>query len=42
MLPAASGAYSYGGGFPTNTYNATNYWVDVIFDNGASTFNLTQ
>jgi hypothetical protein len=28
-----NGVYSYGGapGFPTNTYNATNYWVDVVF-----------
>ena len=28
-----NGVYVYGaGGFPTNTYNATNYWVDVVFD----------
>src|SRR5262249_37174487 len=28
-----NGVYRYitGGGFPTNSYNATNYWVDVIF-----------
>jgi hypothetical protein len=27
-----NGLYSYGGsGFPTNSYNATNYWVDVVF-----------
>ena len=25
-------AYSAGSAFPTNTYNATNYWVDVIFN----------
>ena len=28
-----NGVYVYGGsGFPTNTFNATNYWVDVVFD----------
>jgi methionine-rich copper-binding protein CopC len=26
-----NGVYLYGGGFPTNTYNATNYWVDLLF-----------
>ena len=28
------GLYAYGTGalFPTNTYNATNYWVDVVFE----------
>ncbi len=24
-------AYGTGSSFPTNTFNATNYWVDVIF-----------
>ena len=30
---AANGAYTYGSApaFPTNSYNATNYWVDVVF-----------
>jgi hypothetical protein len=29
---ALNGVYSYGGGgFPTSSFNATNYWVDVIF-----------
>jgi hypothetical protein len=23
--------YGTGGGFPTQTYSATNYWVDVVF-----------
>lgn len=23
--------YTTGGGFPTNSYNATNYFVDVVF-----------
>ena len=28
-----NGVYQYGaGGFPTDTFNATNYWVDVVFD----------
>jgi Domain of unknown function (DUF4082)/Bacterial Ig-like domain len=28
-----NGVYVYGAGsFPTQTYNATNYWVDVVFD----------
>jgi hypothetical protein len=29
----ANGLYQYSGGstFPTQSYNATNYWVDVIF-----------
>ena len=27
-----NGVYAYGsGGFPTDTYHATNYWVDVVF-----------
>jgi hypothetical protein len=26
------GVYLYGaGGFPTNSFQATNYWVDVLF-----------
>jgi hypothetical protein len=31
---SGDGVYMYGGGlnFPTNTYNATNYWVDVLFN----------
>ena len=30
---SANGVYMYGSGstFPTNSYNATNYWVDVLF-----------
>jgi hypothetical protein len=30
---AGNGVYGYGGvaAFPSNTYNASNYWVDVIF-----------
>ena len=33
-LSTINGLYSYGAGsvFPTNTYKATNYWVDVVFD----------
>jgi hypothetical protein len=34
-----NGVYTAGGGFPTNTYNASNYWVDVVFttDTGPDT-----
>ena len=29
---SGNGVYRYGaGGFPTQTYNASNYWVDVVF-----------
>ncbi|OLR91182.1 hypothetical protein BJP25_29965 [Actinokineospora bangkokensis] len=33
-----NGLYRYGagGGFPTGTYNATNYWVDVLWTAGAN------
>ena len=27
----ANGVYKYGGGFPTDTYHSTNYWIDVLF-----------
>ena len=29
----ANGVYAYGSGalFPTNTYNSSNYWVDVVY-----------
>ncbi len=32
--PAAGGqgVYRYGGGFPSSTFNANNYWVDVVVD----------
>ena len=32
-VSGGNGVYAYGGApvFPTNTYNATNYWVDVVF-----------
>ena len=32
-VSGGNGAYLYGGSpaFPTDTYNATNYWVDVVF-----------
>ena len=40
-----NGVYRYGieGGFPTQSFNKTNYWVDVLFETGNSsvtTFNL--
>jgi hypothetical protein len=32
-VPAAgNGRYRYGGGFPTSTWQATNYFVDVVFN----------
>ena len=33
-----NGLYRYGsgGGFPANTYQSTNYWVDVVFSAGAA------
>jgi hypothetical protein len=34
---AGNGVYSYGASaFPANTYNATNYWVDVVFSEAAA------
>ncbi len=29
-----NGAYFYGEGYPTNGYQASNYWVDVDYSNG--------
>jgi hypothetical protein len=32
-VSGGNGMYLYGaGGFPTSTYNASNYWVDVVFN----------
>ncbi|GHO45994.1 DUF4082 domain-containing protein [Ktedonospora formicarum] len=36
-LTATQGLYKYGGGFPTKTYLASNYWVDVLFIPQSST-----
>jgi hypothetical protein len=34
---AGNGVYSYGASaFPANPYNATNYWVDVVFSEAAT------
>jgi len=30
-LDGPNGVYRYGGGFPTDTWQSTNYWVDVVF-----------
>jgi hypothetical protein len=41
----SNGVYRYGsgGGFPTNTYQASNYWVDVVYATSATlTLNLTS
>ncbi len=36
-VPANGGVYRYGtGGFPTQTFQASNYWVDVLFVPAAS------
>src|SRR5262249_55144337 len=34
---ASGGVYAYGGGniFPTGTFNASNYWVDVVYSQTA-------
>jgi hypothetical protein len=34
-VDGGNGVYLYGGGFPTNTYNAGNYWVDIAFQEGS-------
>ncbi len=34
--PVNAGVYKYGGGFPTDTYQGSNYWVDVIFTPNAT------
>ena len=37
-----NGVYKYGAsGFPTSSYNAANYWVDVVFDITPGGVNLT-
>ena len=41
ITPGGNGVYKYGEpGFPSNSYNATNYWVDVVFTPATYTFNL--
>jgi methionine-rich copper-binding protein CopC len=37
-VDGGNGVYMYGAGstFPTNTYNANNYWVDVLWQQGAN------
>lgn len=37
-VDGGNGVYSYGSAttFPTNTYNANNYWVDVLYQQGAN------
>ena len=43
-VDGANGVYLYGPvpAFPSLSYNATNYWVDVVFTNGALTPTLTS
>ncbi|MBV9444627.1 MAG: DUF4082 domain-containing protein [Streptosporangiaceae bacterium] len=37
---ANGGVYAYGGSstFPTNTFNSTNYWVDVVYNTSSGSF----
>ncbi len=44
VADGANGVFQVGGGFPTQTFNNANYWVDVIFvPNGQFVnYNLTQ
>ena len=30
-VDGGNGVYTYGAGFPSDTYQSTNYWVDVVF-----------
>ncbi|GLY48939.1 DUF4082 domain-containing protein [Lentzea sp. NBRC 102530] len=30
-IPVNAGVYSYGGGFPTRTWNASSYWIQPVF-----------
>jgi hypothetical protein len=36
-----AGVYNYGGGFPTSSWRASNYWVDVVFTSGSATTQTT-
>jgi hypothetical protein len=29
-------AFAYTSAFPSNTYNSSNFWVDVVFNNSSS------
>ena len=41
-IDGGNGVYKYGAsGFPTFSYNAANYWVDVVFDITPAAVNLT-
>ena len=37
-----NGVYVYNGGFPSQSYNNANYWVDVLYKPNTYTFNLTS
>ena len=42
-IEGGNSVYTYEGpGFPNHTYNASNYWVDVVFTKGPATFELTS
>jgi hypothetical protein len=35
-VDGANGVYASGGGFPAQTFQSSNYWVDVVFSTGAT------
>ena len=41
-LTAIGSVYRYGGGYPTSVYQASNYWVDVLFVRGSPTTSPTM
>jgi hypothetical protein len=41
-VDGGNGVYMYGGGFPTNSFNGSNYWVDVLFKPNTYSFQLTN
>jgi Domain of unknown function (DUF4082)/Bacterial Ig domain len=42
-VSGANGVYIYsaGGVFPTNTFQSTNYWVDVVFNTAGPTYSIS-
>ncbi|MEU8241821.1 DUF4082 domain-containing protein [Actinoplanes missouriensis] len=35
-VDGVNGVYRYGGGFPADSWQSSNYWVDVVFDTSAN------
>ena len=40
-VPANGGVYAYGGGFPTQTWGGSNYWIDILFTPGSTPADTT-